>query len=455
MGVLCKRVIAAGLSLLLVTAPGASMGQRDRGATLVVTLKDGLRVKGELLAVKPDRLLMLKSAPEEGATVDIAEISTVRIVRKSRTILGGVAGLVAGAGIGAIWGNSAHGSDPQTPGLNALIGMIVFGAPAAALGLVIGTAIGLDPVMVFEGRPVEEVQRSLSKLGRMARESSDYSLPPSREPEPEKAFERVREEKISPPPQAPVRRHRASRFRLTWAPGFNMKSRSATFPPGGVSFRFLDTAPPADGDSRSSSVYAYSERPRILLGRMSLAYEWDPRWSAEIELFLSGTYQIRRYFTLESRSATDGRTYMAYGGTREEMDPISLLFGLTFRPFPPAVDRPHVLELGVAGGLAWPRASPRTFPFEGQRARVTEDSKAAWTARVRVSYDHYFVPAFGIGAFAEYRWLDARTPGFIWTEILELRGEDKRFPRLTELTVAGRRLALDDFAMGLRFVVRL
>lgn len=455
MGALCKRIIVAALSLLLVSAPGASMGREDRGATLVVTLKDGQRVKGELLAVKPDSLLILKKASGEGATVDIADISTVRIVRKSRTLLGGVVGLLAGGGAGALWGLSAHGADRETPGFNALLGIIVIGAPATVLGLVIGTAVGLDPVMVFEGRPAEEVQRSLSKLGRMARESSGYSLPPSLAPEPDKVFERARDATISPPPQAPVRRHRASRFRLTWAPGFNMKSRSATFPPGGVSFRFLDTAPPADGDSRSSSVNAYSERPRILLGRMSLAYEWNPRWSAEMEIFLSGKYQIRRYFNLESRSAMDGRTYTAYGGTREEMDPVSLLFGLTFRPFPPAVDKPHVLELGVAGGLAWPRAAPKTFPFENQRAQVTEGSKATWTARVRASYDHYFVPAFGIGAFAEYRWLEARSPGFIWTDILELRGEDKRFPRLTELTVAGRRLALDDFALGLRFVVRL
>ncbi len=165
------------------------MGQRDHGAEIIVTLKNEERVRGELLAVKPDRLLILKRAPEEGATVNVVDINAVRIVRKSRTLLGGAAGLVAGAGIGAIWGTSAHGSDPQTPWLNALLGMIVFGAPAAALGLVIGTAMGLDPVLVFEGRPEDDVQRSLSKLNGKAREWNSFSTPQSREPGPGTAVE--------------------------------------------------------------------------------------------------------------------------------------------------------------------------------------------------------------------------------------------------------------------------
>lgn len=453
MGATSKRIIATALAVLLIGVPGAAMGQRDHGAELVVTLKNGETVKGELLAVKPDRLLILKRAPEEGTTVDVAEISTVRIVRKSRTILGGVAGLVAGAGFGAIWFPSAGRGDDT--GANTLIGMVLFGAPATALGLVIGTAMGFDPVMVFEGRSEDDVQRSLAKLNGKAREWNSFSLSLSREPEPRAKAAEVPIAGISPPPESPLRRHRTPRFRLTWAPGLNMKSRSSPFPPDDISFRFLDATPPADSDSRSASIFLYSERPRVLMGRMSLAYEWDPRWSAELELFFSGWYRISRFITLESRSATDGRTYRAYGHTQEEMDPVSLLLGLTFRPFPPAAGQPHVLEFGAAGGLAWPRASPKTYPFADQQARITESPKAGWTARVRVSYDHYFVPAFGIGAFAEYRWLEARTPSYIWTEILELQGEDGNFARLTELAISGRRLALDDFAMGLRFVIRL
>ncbi len=451
MGTRINQIIAATLFILLVLRPGISMPRDDRGAYLVVMLKDGQEVEGELLAVKQDSLLVLKRLPEEGVTIALVDIGKVKIVRKSKALLGGAAGLLAGAGIGALWGHSL--SDGEYADFGAFLGGIIIGGIGTVVGLVVGAAAGLDTMIVLADRPEPEVKFALSRLSRMSRNpgASAFLV---REMAPSGGVIRTPTVRPNAPAESSLYRSRASRFRLTWAPGIDTRPE----PSGGrdnVSFRLVDEPLPTDMGPITGSFTFNQEQRRLCLGRMSVAYEWTPHWSTDLELFTSGRYSAWWSGSLYLPSTQDGEGYSpeSYASIREESNATCLLAGLAFRPFPPAVFRPHVLEAAVGAGPAWIRTT-RTTLSSSRTTTGKRETRLAWTARARIAYEYYFTSAFGIGAFVEYRWLTANIPTFTWTETLEFWSHEARSSRRVEMSFSGRKLALANSACGLRFTLR-
>ncbi|MCK7514953.1 MAG: hypothetical protein MZV70_70410 [Desulfobacterales bacterium] len=118
--------------------PSGLSAKVKHGASLVVTRVDGSLAAGELIAVKPDSLLLLS----EGRDLSVArgEVRTVRIVRRSHGALfagiGGAAGAVVGATAGAYIFNSISDDQPA-----ALISGLAFGALGALAGLLANAVI--------------------------------------------------------------------------------------------------------------------------------------------------------------------------------------------------------------------------------------------------------------------------------------------------------------------------
>ena len=73
--------------LLVVTSffvANVSAKEKDHGAELLIQKKDGQEIRGELLTVKGSHLLLMDSSSLSGVTLDIGEISRIRVVKKSR-----------------------------------------------------------------------------------------------------------------------------------------------------------------------------------------------------------------------------------------------------------------------------------------------------------------------------------------------------------------------------------
>lgn len=162
------RIIAATLVIVLLAGPkGLTAGER-RGAVLVVSKLDGTQAAGELIAVKPDSLLLLSESRD--LSIARAEVRTVRIVKRSHGALfagiGGAAGAAVGATAGAYIFNS--GSDDQPKGL---ISGLAFGALGALTGLLANAVITGDPRFSIEGKPEEDVARLWERLRRYSREA--------------------------------------------------------------------------------------------------------------------------------------------------------------------------------------------------------------------------------------------------------------------------------------------
>ena len=154
-----------------------------RGAELIITKKDGQQIEGELIAVKPNSLLLLNTEGKDVA-VGIADIRVIRIVKKSKALLGVGTGLlggaVGGAFIGAcIWvlclpvmaifgeaGMKSWMDDfPNFLRDGVLIGISI----GVLLGAFIGGSAGIDKTIQIEGTTDSEIQEAMDKLSKKAR----------------------------------------------------------------------------------------------------------------------------------------------------------------------------------------------------------------------------------------------------------------------------------------------
>ncbi len=88
-----KRFVCVLVVAILFVPAGLSAKDR-KGADIVVTRTNGSQFGGELIAVKPDSLLLLSAGM--ALSIPLADIREVRIVRKPKALLfagiGGAAG---------------------------------------------------------------------------------------------------------------------------------------------------------------------------------------------------------------------------------------------------------------------------------------------------------------------------------------------------------------------------
>lgn len=154
------KVTAICIALLLLSLPAVLSARERRGANLVVTLKDGQTVSGELIAIKPDSLLLLAGTDE---SVDLVGIKSIRIVKKDKGGLGGICGLLAGVAVSAIYAKTQPEEDM------AGLSVLVFAPAGVVIGVVAGLLAGKDKTIQFEGKSESDRARALAYFRGKAR----------------------------------------------------------------------------------------------------------------------------------------------------------------------------------------------------------------------------------------------------------------------------------------------
>ena len=167
-----KRIPIMLVVSVLFLAFNASAKDRP-GAAVVLALKDGRMLKGELYAVKADAVIIVDEQ-SESATVAAADITRIelkkRIGRSIRTgaIIGSVA--VAGFALATIAGNSDGGGGIQAEEVAALSGIILLcgAGPGGVVGWVAGGASSTKTFRIegLSGEPLRKVLYKLSKYAR-------------------------------------------------------------------------------------------------------------------------------------------------------------------------------------------------------------------------------------------------------------------------------------------------
>lgn len=159
-----NRTTTIILAILTLALPGSLAAREKRGAPLIITLKDGHLVEGELIAVKPDSLI-LYSAKDE--TIDLARIKVIRVVKPPRIETGMLCGVAVGAVATAIFG--AHDSGGEFGPVGTVLRGILFLSAGAGLGAGAGALAGKDKVFRLEGMSEAEVRTTLTYLRKKAR----------------------------------------------------------------------------------------------------------------------------------------------------------------------------------------------------------------------------------------------------------------------------------------------
>jgi hypothetical protein len=161
-----RRLVSVALVFAVMMLCPLLDAKERKGANLKITNKDGGRLEGELIAVKPGSLLLLSGGGSD-VSADIAGIDTIIIVKKSKV----ATGLLIGGGVGAAFGVIAGIVSPgfTSRGVAALEGAGVFGGGGAAVGGLTGLIISQPKTIKIGGMDESRTKAALEKLRKQAR----------------------------------------------------------------------------------------------------------------------------------------------------------------------------------------------------------------------------------------------------------------------------------------------
>ena len=179
-----KKCMVLFLVLSLFAFSG-NLYAKKKGAELIVQKIFGQQVRGELITVKENSLLLLDSESGADVSVDIREIKLIEIVKESKVWkgigYGLLSGVVSGALIGYLQGDDppggplmAFGLSSPMPGMftayeKAFILGFMCGITGGVLGGIGGAIAGKDKIIQFEEKSETEIRKALNKLRKKAR----------------------------------------------------------------------------------------------------------------------------------------------------------------------------------------------------------------------------------------------------------------------------------------------
>ncbi len=159
----------------LMVLGSISWATERQGAQVVVTLKSGGKITGELLAVKKDFLVL--SADGSGMVRDesiaVQDVREVKVIRRSKAGTSMLIGLLAGAGTGAVIGYSDGNDEPGFFSFTARQKAAIMAVGAGLTGLLVGAIVaganGADISFRLDNGPKYKVHSALVELSRHAR----------------------------------------------------------------------------------------------------------------------------------------------------------------------------------------------------------------------------------------------------------------------------------------------
>jgi hypothetical protein len=162
-----KRFISLLLVFSVLALSVPITAKEKKGADLIIQRTDGTHVRGELIAVKENSLLLLERESGADLIVDMGEIVLITIMRKSKALLGAGIGALIGGGGGVIFAGKGDLSDRI--GWNRGPFFAVCAGVGLLIGGIVGAVSGIDKKVKFEGKSDAEIQEILEKLRKKAR----------------------------------------------------------------------------------------------------------------------------------------------------------------------------------------------------------------------------------------------------------------------------------------------
>jgi hypothetical protein len=162
-----KKVIVMALTFVLViTWADLPLSAKERRVSMVVvTMADGSQIKGELLVVKADALLVYDSDAGQGKSLNLQQVVQVKVLKKSKFLTGMAIGYGIGFGTFLFGYIQSHGK-----GLLGLDLIFILSAIPGLCGGLLGSLVSIPRKISMSGTSYQQKQENIERLKRYARE---------------------------------------------------------------------------------------------------------------------------------------------------------------------------------------------------------------------------------------------------------------------------------------------
>jgi hypothetical protein len=443
--------------------------EKKHGAELEIQKKDGQSVRGELLTVKDNSLLVMESGPLSGISVDISDVHKIKILKKSRLLKGLGFGLLIGGGSGALLG-FLSGDDPSgwfsmTAGQKALAGGLAFGILGAPIGGIWGAIKGIDESIVLEGRSPEEIKLILKKLNSKSRFPAE--LPQSFKKTNsivQKEFQNSIEKAVILKKQIKFKKrynqkppsNKFSRVHITFDPGY--------FNSHGVKDYFEIFKGRGFGDTRpGGAFFIFSSEPKdfprvakdpvIYLKDIRLEYSISEKFALGVGYSPLGEHEVHgyKYILISREEGQYFKDLYLLGGYSGSV----YYFTGALMPIPDAFLKKSSFKLGAGIGLSSINLNFRTSDWEytaGKGDNISF-SKNSLVLTAFVEYDYYFNRHWSIGLNIDYKYIPVKVEAFQLTGYYAV-GYDQEFNTIYSSMIIdfpGERVNFGGFGTGINF----
>ena len=151
-----RKAISWFLVLAMLLLSGNMFAEGIKGADLIIQKKNGANVRGELIAVKQNSLLLMERDSGADVSVDNEDISVIKIVKKSKSVVGIGIGMTIGGAVGTLAGYEGSkvfwqfGARKTWAWIGGIIGLVS--------GALIGKALSRPETIQLEGKSDSEIQ---------------------------------------------------------------------------------------------------------------------------------------------------------------------------------------------------------------------------------------------------------------------------------------------------------
>jgi hypothetical protein len=416
------------LVVLVVVAATPTYGAIVKGSTIKVIMKDGIRFKGELLAVSGRTLVLFDNTIKKEFRVDIDELKELTILRKSR--LG--KGMVTGGTLGAITALSIlAGDDKDDANDYRALSVPFFALLSGGVGALVALFSPGNKSYTIENMSAADIDALLAHLARSTRETLPWN--------------------------EASRNGWLGRFRVSWRPYFNHYIYMNI--PGTVNI----PAGPLSSDKESNgtvNLKSYASRSNgTHLGRIRVDYMLRNNFSLGFEYVSLGKHFMTGRTQTDIYISRDQKNYSAFLFFAGDNTARAGLIGVNY-DIPTSGENSARLRIETGVGLSFIGMNLRNGYYTDWEASFNRSYNMVNPAfQVGVSVDFYPNDPLSTGMYATYMYAPASFPGFKESGSLGfVDAEDPysstiEFRRDAVVTVPKANFSMGGFSLG--FFIRI